>query len=138
MNAIEFDEQVTVLAKDQDEYNNLPVHFDPEDAAGTMTARFTFTPEERKAIADGADLWVSQLTFGKGFHPVQLGLDKPDHVTPPSPEFLEAIRKGQEAQRAAAEAQAAAEAARLKNKTPIRKLHAAMEDVTMEGEAKDA
>lgn len=57
------------LAKDQPEYHTLPVvvGHGPEYR---MTARFRFTEEERAAIAAGADLMITTLTFGRALQPL--------------------------------------------------------------------
>ncbi len=49
----------------------LPVVY--EDGTQAMAVRFRFTEEERKLIADGGDLLLTELTFGRNkFTPVQL------------------------------------------------------------------
>ncbi len=56
-------------AENQREYIPLPtvVLFGPE---GRVISRFTFTPEERAAIAAGEDLYLSHLTFGGALQPI--------------------------------------------------------------------
>lgn len=49
----------------------LPVMY--EDGTQAMAVRFRFTEDERKLIADGGDLLLTELTFGSHkFTPVQL------------------------------------------------------------------
>lgn len=60
-----------VLAKDQPEYNPLPVvYLDTESRA--MISRWRLTQEERLAVGFGADIILTQLTFGNPFQPVHL------------------------------------------------------------------
>ena len=63
-----------VIALDQPQYSPvviLPVVY--EDGTQAMAVRFRFTEEERKLIADGGDLLLTELTFGRNkFTPVQL------------------------------------------------------------------
>jgi hypothetical protein len=60
-----------VLGKDQPEYNPLPaVYLDTE--SHPVITRWRFTEEERRAIADGADVILTQLTFNTPFSPIHL------------------------------------------------------------------
>lgn len=63
-----------VIALDQPQYSPiviLPVVFD--DGTQGMAVRFRFTEDERKLIADGGDLLLTEITFGGNkFTPVQL------------------------------------------------------------------
>ncbi len=53
-----------ILSKDQDE---------PEVISDAMMAvRFRLSDEEREAVAAGADLIVTEMTFGKQFTPIAL------------------------------------------------------------------
>lgn len=72
------------LGENQPEYDTLPalpVQFQfiftngPTDG---LVTRWQFTDEERRRIADGADLFLTVLTFGQRFQPVMLALDPPD------------------------------------------------------------
>lgn len=62
-------EEVT-YAKDQPEYRPLPSLRDPRDPQGRILTRWTFTPEEREAIAAGADLYLQVLTFRQSLMPL--------------------------------------------------------------------
>jgi len=68
MKPVEFDGFNTVYGKGQEEYIPLPAHR-TED--GTVTTEWEFTPEERAAIANGANLRISQLTFNKALQPIR-------------------------------------------------------------------
>ena len=63
-----------VIALDQPEYQPiviLPVKY--EDGIQGMCVRFEFTDEERKIVAEGGDLLLTELTFGGNkFTPVSL------------------------------------------------------------------
>jgi hypothetical protein len=63
-----------VIALDQPEYAPiviLPVKY--EDGVQGMCVRFQFTEEERKVVAEGGDLLLTELTFGGNrFTPVAL------------------------------------------------------------------
>jgi len=60
-----------VLGKDQPEYLPLPcVYLDA--TSRPMVTRWRFSEEERAAIAAGADLVFTQLTFGFPFQPIHL------------------------------------------------------------------
>jgi hypothetical protein len=60
-----------VLGKNQPEYVSLPaVYLDTE--ARPMITRWRLSHEERVAIAAGADIVLTQLTFGNLFQPVHI------------------------------------------------------------------
>ena len=62
-----------VIALDQPQYSSiiaLPVRF--ADSASGMSVRFRLSDEERKAITDGADLVITELTFGGPFTPIHV------------------------------------------------------------------
>lgn len=75
MKPIEFPQQTQVLAKDQPQYDPLPIHFDPD--IGACVACFELSEDERKAIAEGKPLWLWQYTFGRPFQPVALTTEDP-------------------------------------------------------------
>lgn len=80
MEPVEFPQQTMVLAKDQPQYTPLPVHVDKH--SGACIGRFRLSDEERAAIANGADIWLWQYTFGRPFQPVSLTTDNPWPDTP--------------------------------------------------------
>jgi hypothetical protein len=68
-----------VIALDQENYIPivaLPVRF--SDGHSGMSVRFRLTDEERKAIADGADFVITELTFGGSFTPICVSVCKPN------------------------------------------------------------
>jgi len=60
-----------VLAKDQPQYEPLPIVRLP-GKEWPLISRWRFTDEERAAVTAGADVLLTQLTFGNLFHPVSL------------------------------------------------------------------
>jgi len=60
-----------VIALDQPEYLPLVTLRVPE-FGDICLARYEFTDEERKLIADGADLVVSEMLFGGSYTPMAL------------------------------------------------------------------
>lgn len=77
MEAIEFEGQSTVLAKDQPQYQPLPVHIGTEEDGYPLTACFKFSPEELAQINETGVIWVGQLTFGKLLQPIRISTQKP-------------------------------------------------------------
>lgn len=75
MTPIEFDEQTTVLAKNQPEYQPLPVHV-TGDSTRTMTACWKLTWRERLNLLFTGRLWISQMTFGQPFQPQLPSVEK--------------------------------------------------------------
>jgi hypothetical protein len=53
--------KAVVIAEHQDEYNNLPSVRTPR---GQVITRWEPTPEERRAIVEGADIFVTLLSRG--------------------------------------------------------------------------
>jgi hypothetical protein len=66
-----------VLGKDQPEYDDLPAVYVDSDTRPMIT-RWRVTDEERRAVANGADIVLQQLTFKQLFQPVNLQVVMPD------------------------------------------------------------
>jgi hypothetical protein len=67
VNGLENEE--VVYADDQPEYSKLPcLKSRKPDGTGSILTRWTFTEEERRAIANGADVFLRVLTYQ---HPLQ-------------------------------------------------------------------
>ncbi len=66
----EFESLETVYAEDQPEYS--PLHVLRGDIQGAVLSRWTFTGEQRRAIADGADIFLDILTFGQPLQPIAI------------------------------------------------------------------
>lgn len=67
-----------VMAADQPQYRPLRCipGYTPE---GERLSRWTFTPEQRQAIADGADIFLELLTFNQPMNPIRLAVsDNPN------------------------------------------------------------
>lgn len=65
------EDEEAVYAKDQPEYVPLPsIKSRKPDGRGTILTRWTFTEEERKAISEGADLFVRVHTFCQPLQPI--------------------------------------------------------------------
>lgn len=62
-----------VYAKDQPQYIPLRVLMSG-GRERKATSRWTLTPEQRKAIADGADIFLQQMTFGQSLQPILMFL----------------------------------------------------------------
>lgn len=73
-----------VIGKGQPEYNELIVLY-LDTPSLPMISRWRLTKEERDAIAAGADIVLTQLTFHHPFQPVHLQVSYPDMM----PELLE-------------------------------------------------
>lgn len=71
------------IAEDQPEYQPITIGLYPyTDGSLGMLCRFTFTAEERAAIAAGEDVYVMQLSFNAKFAPLHVqcgpkGLETP-------------------------------------------------------------
>lgn len=68
-----------VIALDQPEYIPiviLPVRY--QDGASGLSVRFRLSDEERKAVAEGADVIITEMTFGGPFTPLDVRLCKPN------------------------------------------------------------
>jgi hypothetical protein len=76
---VQFPESNAVLAREQSEYEPLPVHlFAGEE--GRMAMCFRLSPAEIAEIARTRTLWVQQLTFGRRFQPIALSTQRPDDL----------------------------------------------------------
>lgn len=56
----------------QPQYDPLPCLRSDETNHYSVMSRWQLTPEERKAIADGADIYLTQLTFLHPYQPTAL------------------------------------------------------------------
>ena len=65
------DARAVTIAANQPQYNPLPALVEPD---GTVHTRWQLTDEERAAIAAGADLMLSVLTFRQPLQPVIMGV----------------------------------------------------------------
>lgn len=75
----EFVEIERVIALDQEQYLPivvLPVRY--TDNTSGLSVRFRLTEDERKAIAEGADIILTEMTFGGPFTPVNMQVCNPN------------------------------------------------------------
>lgn len=77
MDAIDFPERNVELAKDQPEYQTLPVLSEPEKEGQPMTCCFQLTKEEILEIVATGQIWHTQWTFGAPFQPIRMSTQKP-------------------------------------------------------------
>ena len=68
------DLEVSVYAKDQDEYLSLPCY---RDADGMVTIRWQLTWRERLDVLFGGCIWHQVLTFNRPLQPVKLVTECP-------------------------------------------------------------
>lgn len=67
-----------VFAKDQPEYiplRTLVYETYPGSKDIRVISRWTLTPEQRQAVLDGADIYLTCLTFGRPLQPVTLAVE---------------------------------------------------------------
>jgi len=64
-----------VYAKNQSEYTPLPAL---RNSKGYVLSRWKFTDIEREAIANGADLYICQLSCNQPLQPIMTGVATPD------------------------------------------------------------
>ncbi len=77
MRPIKFEEQTCILAEDQPEYQDLPVHLgqNPEQA---MTSCWELSELDKQLLLKTGKIWLTQYTFGKNFQPILLQVRKPE------------------------------------------------------------
>lgn len=72
-------EMERIVALDQPQYLPLvvlPVRY--TDGYSGLSVRFRLSDEERKSIADGADIVLTEMTFGGPFTPINVAVCKPN------------------------------------------------------------
>lgn len=77
---VQFPEANVVLAFGQDEYEPLAVYHFKEEPSQRMVFCTRLSDEEIEEIVRTRTLWVQQMTFGRGFHPIGLSTQKPDDL----------------------------------------------------------
>lgn len=76
---VQFPESNAVLARDQGEYEPLPVYAF-QDAEGRIAFCCRLSPAELEEIARTRTLWIQQLTFGRAFQPIALSTQRPSDL----------------------------------------------------------
>lgn len=67
-----------VFAKDQPEYiplRTLVYETFPQSGDVRVMSRWTLTDEQRKVVAEGGDIYLTCLTFGRPLQPVLLAVE---------------------------------------------------------------
>lgn len=77
MTPVRFPEANVVLAMDQEQYEPIAVYLAPGDE-GIMTACFRLSEAEIAEMVMTRTLWVSVMTFRRGFPPIALSSQKPE------------------------------------------------------------
>lgn len=77
---VQFPEANGLLARDQGEYEPLPIHIFADDQQGRVAFCFRLSPAEIEEMARTKTLWIQQLTFGRRFQPVALSTQRPDDL----------------------------------------------------------
>ncbi len=68
-----FESREVVYAKDQPQY--IPLRsLVSSDYTHSVISRWTLTPEQRKAVADGADVFLELATFGHPLTPIRMAV----------------------------------------------------------------
>lgn len=75
MKPISFPEVNVIYAKDQPEYNPLPVY---KDERGNIVSCWEFSDEEIEEIKKNKCIWLSAMTFNKPLQPLFLTTNKED------------------------------------------------------------
>lgn len=78
MNAIDFPESNMILAKDQPQYNQLPIFLDKGKPEGVMVSCWHMSIRERLILLFTGRLWVSVMTFHNPLQPLLFGTKKSD------------------------------------------------------------
>jgi hypothetical protein len=69
--------QEVVYAKDQPKYIPLRT-LKSRSPQGAVLSRWTLTPEQRKAVTEGADIFLELLTFHRPLQPIRIAIGKGD------------------------------------------------------------
>lgn len=72
MKAVAFEGHNDVLAKDQPQYQQLPVYMEPDKPEFPITACFQLDKQELEEIAKTGLIWHTQWTFRSPFQPVSM------------------------------------------------------------------
>lgn len=77
MESIDYPEANVAVAKDQPQYKTLFVHVGPKPDF-LMTACFQLSKEELDEVnRTGGKLFISQVTFGRGYSPIRMSVSNP-------------------------------------------------------------
>lgn len=73
---VQFPEANGTLARDQENYEPLPIYYFG-DSEGRIACCFRLSPAELEELVRTKTLWVQQLTFGRRFQPIALSTQRP-------------------------------------------------------------
>jgi len=82
MNLLEFPEVNCRVGENQEEYITIPACMDDRDPQVPFTYCVELDATELAQVNNTRRLWLTQLTFGRGFHPSLLSTLKPAKVGP--------------------------------------------------------
>lgn len=91
MKPIEFPEHNKVIAKDQPEYQPLPVYYAKESVNGEMVSCWKLTWRERFKILWTGKMWSCLWGFHRPLAPQRLSVDKWDML---NKEYFENLKDG--------------------------------------------
>jgi hypothetical protein len=74
---VQFPQANAVLARDQDEYEPMPIHVFAGDPQGRVAFCCRLSDAEIAEVVATRSLWIQQLTFGKPFQPIALTTHRP-------------------------------------------------------------
>jgi len=74
MKPIKFKQSEIEIAKNQDEYLNLPAHVDED---GIVTACWGMTWKERFSVLFSGKMFIQVMTFGGSLQPMKLDVNNP-------------------------------------------------------------
>jgi hypothetical protein len=69
------EEREFVFGAKQPQYNPLR-GLKSQDEQGKVLTRWELTEEQRKAVADGADIYLELMTFNQGLQPIRIAVGK--------------------------------------------------------------
>ena len=72
----EWAEHEVGYGKGQPEYTTLPAI---RNSTGVVLSRWKLSDEERKAVSEGADMFLSVWTFGQPLQPLRVEIGECDH-----------------------------------------------------------
>jgi len=64
-----------VYAKDQPEYIPLRCLIDDPDGMRKATSRWALTPDQRKKVSEGSDIYLTLATFGNPLQPILMAVE---------------------------------------------------------------
>jgi len=77
MKVATFKEHNLVIAKDQPEYQSLPVYKFPDDPQGAVICCWELSIKERIKLLFAGKIWHQILTFNSSLQPQNLSVDNP-------------------------------------------------------------